>query len=204
MMDGELPRLPNIPSYMRTHTAPSDKPISQETLFNTEYNIFQERDVPQDNRMLGIPLAEQYSERITTQTSSNPILRTARLSTPPSLLQLSSYSNWMWYPENDNVSTRPRWANYLPAPYTRYGQTLGGRPTNTRPYPDAFTFAEMSERDAAGFTAYNLHVRVDQDLIDNNEMLVGNFNSMNQAVVLLDSASYENNSNKFIFADEVP
>lgn len=207
MMDGKLPRSPNTPSYIRD-TRANGTTIAQETLSTAEYNIFQGRSVPQDNRMLGIPLAEQYSELITS--GGNPILRTASglnpLAPPAafSLLQLSSYDIWMWKPTNDNPTTRPRWANYLPAQYTRYGQTLGGRPTNAKPYPDAFTFNEMLDRDRAGFTAYNLHVRVDQDLIDKNEIKIGNFNSLNQAVVLIDPSSYENNSDKFIFADEIP
>jgi hypothetical protein len=194
-MDGKLPRTPNLPSYIRNNRFPNTpiKPISQASLMNMEYNIFQGRDVPQDNLMLGIPLAEQYSERFTSPTGQNPTLRslssisqTPTQANLPSLLQLSSYPNTMWI-------RRPPWAN-----------CLHGQPTVSLSYPDAFTSQEMRDRDTAGFTAYNLHVRVDQDIIDANEMIIGNFNSYNNAFVLLDPARYENHSNKFIYAYEVP
>jgi hypothetical protein len=169
MMDGRIPQAPNTPSYIREKTSELEKPISQAPLTTNEitYNLFQQRVVQQEV-MIGIPLAEQYSERIAENTPTLPILRQHinQPPNPPSLLQLSSYPN--------------------------------------QEYSNAFTFQEMKDRDEAGFTAYNLHARVDQDYIDRGEMVIGNFHSYNQAFVSLDLARYENHSHKFTFVDEVP
>jgi len=196
-MNGNLPQSSDVARRPLPSPEYIGDDYSQDTLSSLVYNPWQSGFVLNDDRMFGadirhggvpingvvsrrgVPLSEQMAQRI--QNPSGVVDPYPMYDSLPDLGFVSVINGVFPHSDNDPVGKS------LPYPYPSY----------------LLSRQQMVERDESGFTAYNLHARVDYTKSVMGDIRVGNYNSANGLFVAV-GVAYDSRVNQFIYEDEIP